>query len=99
MCIFAVYLDVNECAEYTLAFNVAFAATRQYEIKTTQYICNDENAGPPGCLQYHMGSTGNFARFVQNCACHLDAVSYVFLCLAASTFLLIKRHLGLQVHH
>ena len=59
----SVYLDVDECADYTLAFNVASTATRQYEIKTTQYICNDENAGPPGCLQYLLGSTGSFARF------------------------------------
>ncbi len=29
----------------------------------TQYECNNEMAGPPGCLQYYTGTSGNTASF------------------------------------
>merc|ERR1712226_1240171 len=38
--------------------------TRQWNIYVTQYTCGQEDvAGPPGCLQYHTGTTGLMKSF------------------------------------
>lgn len=39
------------------------SATRNFDIKVTQYACGDEFGGPPGCLQYFRETTGVFSSF------------------------------------
>merc|ERR1711899_2553 len=56
--------DPDEMA--TLRFTFAdIAATRQFEIKVTQYKCEDVGtlAPPGGCLQWHIGVTGQLTTF------------------------------------
>ena len=51
---------------HTAAFQIApsTTTTRQWDIKVTQYACgDDDNGGPPGCLQYYTGTTGSIANF------------------------------------
>ena len=56
-------VDLNGgCA--TLQFNLQGTATRNYDIKAYQYTCGrNDNAGPPGCLQYFTGTTGTISSF------------------------------------
>merc|ERR1719433_419294 len=51
-------------AELNFAFAMA-SATRQFEIKVTQYKCEDVGtlAPPGGCLQWHIGVTGQLTTF------------------------------------
>ena len=41
------------------------AFQRNWDIKISQYQCNDYEylGGPPDCLQYHTGATGNIKSF------------------------------------
>jgi len=57
------YADVNaDCITPRFLFGVS-TNTRQYRIKTTQYVCGDEMGGPIGCLQYFTAVTGTVASF------------------------------------
>ena len=46
-------------------FNIgATTSTRSWDIYVTQYTCGQEDlGGPPGCLQYHTGTTGLLKNF------------------------------------
>jgi len=57
------YADINaDCITPAFLFG-ASTNTRQYRIKTTQYVCGDEMGGPIGCLQYFTAVTGTVASF------------------------------------
>jgi len=57
------YADVNaDCITPRFLFGGS-TNTRQYRIKTTQYVCGDEMGGPIGCLQYFTAVTGTVASF------------------------------------
>ena len=60
---FTVVLDTVDCIDITFAFDTADTTTeRSISIKAIQYICGDDNGGPPGCLQYFQENTGTVAR-------------------------------------
>eukprot|EP00096_Caligus_rogercresseyi_P009593 TRINITY_DN327_c2_g1_i2.p1 TRINITY_DN327_c2_g1~~TRINITY_DN327_c2_g1_i2.p1 ORF type:complete len:273 (+),score=4.76 TRINITY_DN327_c2_g1_i2:29-847(+) len=50
-----------------LSFNIGATSSisRSWSIKVTQYTCGDHDyqGGPPGCLQYFTGSSGEFASY------------------------------------
>jgi len=57
------YADINaDCITPGFLFGVS-TNTRQYRIKTTQYVCGEEMGGPSGCLQYFTAVTGTVASF------------------------------------
>jgi len=57
------YADINaDCITPAFLFGGS-TNTRQYRIKTTQYVCGDEMGGPIGCLQYFTAVTGTVASF------------------------------------
>ena len=73
---FTVVLDTVDCIDITFAFDTADTSTsRSVSIKAIQYICGDDNGGPPGCLQYHTGITGTVSsfNFPTNAATVLDS--------------------------
>jgi len=53
------YVDVSctDCIDLAFALGQGATATRQWSIKVTQIACTDETLAPPGCTQYHYGST------------------------------------------
>ena len=62
----------------TVNFNIGdTTSTRAWDIYVTQYTCGQEDlGGPPGCLQYHTGTTGllkNFGYPSSNSATATDA--------------------------
>ena len=60
---FVVFIDVIDCINVNLAFDPSDSNTRrQIEIRATQFICGDDNGGPPGCLQYFQDETGTVSR-------------------------------------
>lgn len=57
------YVDASPSCNTALFNWGSQAFARQYDIKITQYNCQDEQGGPPGCLQYFTGNTGTFSSF------------------------------------
>merc|ERR1712117_211848 len=53
------YVDVSctDCIDLAFALGQTATATRQWSIKVTQIACTDDTRAPPGCTQYHLGST------------------------------------------
>ena len=57
-------MDVCGCACNQLTFQLGnmgmgtALATRQWNIKVTQYSCDYKNLAPPGCTQYFFGNNG-----------------------------------------
>ena len=54
-------LDSTGSACHNINFNIGASTgtTRSWDIYVTQYTCGQEDeAGPPGCLQYYTGTTG-----------------------------------------
>jgi len=75
------FVQIGEDIMATLRFEFAdIAATRQFEIKVTQYECKDVGTLVPngGCLQYHTGATGQLSTFnwAPNDAQHLPNQDY-----------------------
>ena len=63
---FVVILDSNgmDCQRANFYIGSTTTTTRSWDIYVTQYTCGQEDiAGPPGCLQYHTGSTGLVKAF------------------------------------
>lgn len=52
--------DGSGCSTVNMDITGTFA-TRMWDIMITQFVCGDENGGPPGCLQYFTG-TNNIVR-------------------------------------
>jgi len=78
-------LDTVDCIDITFAFDTADTTTsRSISIKAIQYICGDDNGGPPGCLQYFQENTGTVASFnfpttsstITSTATHLSSQKY-----------------------
>ena len=61
----SVIIDVGEgCQMANFHIGSSTTTTRQWNIYVTQYTCGQEDlAGPPGCLQYHTGTTGLLKNF------------------------------------
>merc|ERR1711936_286115 len=52
----------NDC--HVVNLNVgSTTATRSLDIMITQYKCGEEAGGPPGCMQWHMTTTGTVRSF------------------------------------
>ncbi|XP_040579386.1 uncharacterized protein [Lepeophtheirus salmonis] len=53
------------CNELTFNLGTASSTARQWSIKATQFVCNDDNGsgGPPGCLQYFTEPSGTVASY------------------------------------
>jgi len=59
-----IYADINnDCVRAAFLFGVSSSVSRQYSIKVSQYVCNDEIGGPIGCLQYFTATSGTVASF------------------------------------
>ena len=59
-------IDSNgmDCQAASFFIGGSTSTTRSWDIYVTQYTCGQEDlAGPPGCLQYHTGSTGLVKTF------------------------------------
>ena len=49
----------TECQRVNFNIGDSTTTTRQWDIYVTQYTCGQEDqGGPPGCLQYYTGTTG-----------------------------------------
>jgi len=56
--------DGTSCSQVNIGLgNGAGTTSREWDIKVTQYRCGEEDAGPPGCLQWHITSTGSVRSF------------------------------------
>ena len=54
----------SQCQTASFGISTSTSDTRQWDIKVTQYACGDEdNGGPPGCLQYFTGTFGDIASY------------------------------------
>jgi len=52
------------CHEANFVIGGTTVTSRSWDIRVTQYACGDyDSSGWPGCLQYHTGSSGQFASF------------------------------------
>ena len=67
-----------QTATFTIGTAAAgqMAPNRNWDIRVTQFGCgNQDESGPPGCLQWFTGANGNIMRYI-----HLPRVELVFLC-------------------
>eukprot|EP00093_Oithona_nana_P001312 01312.XXX_3226_2112_1 [CDS] Oithona nana genome sequencing. len=56
--------DGSSCQRVSVNLGTSTTTTRSWDIYVTQYTCGQEDeAGPPGCLQYYTGTTGTFANY------------------------------------
>ena len=54
----------SDCQKINFNIGASTGTTRSWDIFVTQYSCGQEDeAGPPGCLQYYTGSTGLVKSF------------------------------------
>ena len=57
--------DGMDCQIANFLIGSTTTTTRSWDISIKQYTCGQEDeAGPPGCLQYHTGSTGLAKTYV-----------------------------------
>ena len=54
--------DGTTCVKASFSFG-GDAITRQYEVRVLQYGIRNSLGGPPGCLQFHIGTTGTVTTF------------------------------------
>jgi len=59
------YVDTSdsECVDVHYGIGGGTSATRELDIRVSQFTCGDEMGGPPGCLQYHVSSAGKVRSF------------------------------------
>ena len=57
--------DGSSCQEANFAISsTSTTTTRSWTIRVTQYDCGQEdNAGPPGCLQYYTETANTIERY------------------------------------
>ena len=80
----------STCNHFDFTIGSSTTTSREWDIKVTQYTCSQQNeVGPPGCLQYHTSSTGtiesyNFSggnmlldQFYSNCIRQNEGFCYV----------------------
>lgn len=53
----------DQCVTANLGVGASSTVTRTLDIRVTQYRCGDEQAGPPGCLQYFQNTSGKIRSF------------------------------------
>uniref|UniRef100_A0A0K2TE88 Putative LOC101744434 [Bombyx mori] n=1 Tax=Lepeophtheirus salmonis TaxID=72036 RepID=A0A0K2TE88_LEPSM len=62
-----IIVDMSDlgCNELTFNLSPGSNANREWNIKATQFVCNDNDGvgGPPGCLQYFREPSGTVASF------------------------------------
>jgi len=59
------YVDTSDsdCVDVHYGIGGGTSATRELDIRVTQYTCGAEMGGPPGCLQYYTSSAGKIRSF------------------------------------
>lgn len=59
------YVDTteSECVDVHYGVGGGTSATRELDIRVSQFACGDEMGGPPGCLQYFTSSAGKIRSF------------------------------------
>jgi len=59
------YVDTSdgECVDAHYGIGGGTSATRELDIRVSQFTCGDEMGGPPGCLQYHTSIQGKIRSF------------------------------------
>ena len=57
--------DGETCVRASYSFG-ADTITRQYEVRVLQYGIRNGMGGPPGCLQFHIGTTAAVTTFNWN---------------------------------
>ena len=59
-----VIIDASDsCHVASFHIGALTTTTRKWDIRVTQYACGDyDMSGPPGCLQYYSGTSGNIAK-------------------------------------
>jgi hypothetical protein len=59
------YVDTteSECVDVHYGVGGGTSATRELDIRVSQFACGDEMGGPPGCLQYYTSSAGKIRSF------------------------------------
>jgi len=59
------YVDTteSECVDVHYGVGGGTSATRELDIRVSQFTCGDEMGGPPGCLQYYTSSAGKIRSF------------------------------------
>jgi len=53
---------ISSCSNAAFTFNKD-TVSRSYDIRVIQYECGDTQGGPPDCLQYFTGTSGEIASF------------------------------------
>ena len=78
----SVIVDTNgkNCVVANFGFG-GDAITREYEIRVLQYERQNEIGGPPGCLQFFLGTTGLVSSFNWRDGDNLIQVTYVYVAL------------------
>lgn len=59
------YVDTSygDCVDVHYGIGGGTSATREMDIRVSQFTCGDEMGGPPGCMQYHTSSLGKIRSF------------------------------------
>lgn len=59
------YVDTtgSDCVDVHYGIGGGTSATRELDIRVSQFACGDEMGGPPGCLQYYTSSLGKIRSF------------------------------------
>merc|ERR1712020_22172 len=59
------YVDTteSECVDVHYGVGGGTSATRELDIRVSQFACGDEMGGPAGCLQYYTSSAGKIRSF------------------------------------
>merc|ERR1711936_406603 len=60
-----IYVDTadSECVDVHYGIGGGTSATRELDIRVSQFACGDEMGGPAGCLQYYTSSAGKIRSF------------------------------------
>merc|ERR1712020_866539 len=53
----------SECVDVHYGVGGGTSATRELDIRVSQFACGDEMGGPAGCLQYYTSSSGKIRSF------------------------------------
>ena len=57
--------DGTSCQNANFAIGTSTTSTRQWSIRVTQFTCaQQDEAGPPGCLQYYTQTANTIEKYV-----------------------------------
>lgn len=76
-----IYVDTSDgdCVDVHYGIGGGTSATREMDIRVSQFTCGDEMGGPPGCLQYHTSSLGKIRSFNFPDISYTATVSYKYV--------------------